>query len=1082
MQTTFYLKQACYTAMLMCFIFSANLSFANAPTTLTGSDACSIAVTDITNTCSTGDLSSATNEGTLPNNPGCGNGDFVRTCSGGFSPSSNYEDIWYQIDNTVNSDEVTVDITGLTGAEEVIVFLFDACNSQLPHGNEANSVTNPPGGANAGDCAVFNSSNTSFTFHNLTGISPIYVRVMPYVNASNCSGLVNASNFMVCTTIPQPNDECGNAIDIATNNGGVASTGNLEAAAAENGDESDCSSMALAGGDLWYVVNTPNSASASDQFVVDYTISGGSAGAMVIAKLYTSCFFGLEACEALTLDGAGMASTNFGGETLFRNADYFIQLIYVSGSLSNVTSSATVSPENNNCEHFSTTFPGFDLADDSAVLNLAFATDNDLWYQIDHSSNQSIEISISDTNWDGEVSVILYEYDDSNLDCDNLVEHCRADNVDDFAFESGLIFGLGTADYLVQVIETTPDSGGDPLDVTISGVLSTATILANSVCTGALDITNGSQTGNFTESAIPCPLVSLMDCDGNNISSTPFDDYYGAMMWYSFDVPAENCTQLTTSTGITAASIDINGLTTNTGSGTKNAYVQLWDDCNNVVDCTTANNSTNADFTGLIPGQTYYVQIINNTLSSTGTADFTVEEVIFPDPAPCNDDVSSPFDLGSTYNSGSDYSGSGVCLGGPYSAAGATSNSAGVNQPGVNSNNVWFEFTAANNADERGYASIYVQSLSNGGGNPYVLTINVYEEVGGSGGISLVGSGSTNTDGDGWVDLGHLDIGEDYFIEIVHSQAGATQVLYDLCIYDTPTTSIPCPSNGVSITPADGSQCGDITNDCGLYYRIELPANEPSGWYRFEVIGNNGVDLDAEVFGQGMDSPIATGSPTDYDQPCNPSHALATGGPTGALADPGSCNGGSGEYVTYNLIGSSTAESNYYYLEVSDASTAGPGCNLTAADICSINVYGPYTTSALAAAGGTPDQACGGVKTVEVQVKVFLQGPLNGTTMNTDLQPLGFVPLMDPYGLGESVGSIATDIVDWVKVELRGTANTSIIGTRACLLRNDGQVIDPTDGTTTIKFENISVGITSGYVAVHHRNHLAVMNGTAVSF
>ena len=54
---------------------------------------------DITNTCSPGDLTGAINEGTLANNPACGNGVNVRTCTGGFSPSSNYEDIWYAIDN-----------------------------------------------------------------------------------------------------------------------------------------------------------------------------------------------------------------------------------------------------------------------------------------------------------------------------------------------------------------------------------------------------------------------------------------------------------------------------------------------------------------------------------------------------------------------------------------------------------------------------------------------------------------------------------------------------------------------------------------------------------------------------------------------------------------------------------------------------------------------------------------------------------------------------------------------------------------------------------------------------------------------
>lgn len=115
-----------------------------------------------------------------------------------------------------------------------------------------------------------------------------------------------------------------------------------------------------------------------------------------------------------------------------------------------------------------------------------------------------------------------------------------------------------------------------------------------------------------------------------------------------------------------------------------------------------------------------------------------------------------------------------------------------------------------------------------------------------------------------------------------------------------------------------------------------------------------------------------------------------------------------------------------------------------------------------------------------LQVKVILQGPFNGTDMDTDLQTNMQLPMTDPYGQGETVTSIPANVVDWVKVELRDpTDNTTVIATRACFLRNDGQVLE-LDGSINILFEGLSVS--SAYVAVLHRNHLGVMTNASVSF
>jgi uncharacterized protein (TIGR02145 family) len=120
-------------------------------------------------------------------------------------------------------------------------------------------------------------------------------------------------------------------------------------------------------------------------------------------------------------------------------------------------------------------------------------------------------------------------------------------------------------------------------------------------------------------------------------------------------------------------------------------------------------------------------------------------------------------------------------------------------------------------------------------------------------------------------------------------------------------------------------------------------------------------------------------------------------------------------------------------------------------------------------------------------LKVFLEGPFNGGTMNANLNPEP-IPLSQPYNDPqkwnyqgtESVSGIPnTDIVDWVLIELRetsGDASTAIadsmIARKAAFLLKDGSVVD-LDGESPIYFDN---EITDNlYVVVYHRNHLPIM-------
>ncbi len=126
--------------------------------------------------------------------------------------------------------------------------------------------------------------------------------------------------------------------------------------------------------------------------------------------------------------------------------------------------------------------------------------------------------------------------------------------------------------------------------------------------------------------------------------------------------------------------------------------------------------------------------------------------------------------------------------------------------------------------------------------------------------------------------------------------------------------------------------------------------------------------------------------------------------------------------------------------------------------------------------------------------KVYLQGPLSGATMLTQIAANGSLPPTEPYtalgfaGLQNVSASLAASatantgndaIVDWVVVSLRTGATpataTTVVASRAALLQADGDVVD-VDGNSFVGFTNISAG--NYYISIHHRNHLGVMTNT----
>ncbi len=139
----------------------------------------------------------------------------------------------------------------------------------------------------------------------------------------------------------------------------------------------------------------------------------------------------------------------------------------------------------------------------------------------------------------------------------------------------------------------------------------------------------------------------------------------------------------------------------------------------------------------------------------------------------------------------------------------------------------------------------------------------------------------------------------------------------------------------------------------------------------------------------------------------------------------------------------------------------------------------------------------GGLSAAFLAIKFFLEGPYStaNSMMNDAYRAGGHLPVAEPYtamstfthvgdGGSEAVAAQADfdfvadgdDIVDWVFVEIRDNANTTI-STRSALLQRDGDIVDLDGGN--LKFSAVPNG--NYDVVVRHRNHLGNKSATNVS-
>ena len=129
------------------------------------------------------------------------------------------------------------------------------------------------------------------------------------------------------------------------------------------------------------------------------------------------------------------------------------------------------------------------------------------------------------------------------------------------------------------------------------------------------------------------------------------------------------------------------------------------------------------------------------------------------------------------------------------------------------------------------------------------------------------------------------------------------------------------------------------------------------------------------------------------------------------------------------------------------------------------------------------------VPQVRVAAQVWLEGPYDEALdlMNDGLRAAAVIPATEPYtaagyvhvgGGGETTSALTLAVtgnnalVDWVVVELRSTANpTVVLASRSGLVQRDGDVVAG-DGVSALSFP---VAAGNYLIAIRHRNHLGCM-------
>ena len=871
--------------------------------TCNGSDLCSGAP-DITNSCQSGDLSVATVDGgpLVQNFISCGNGNTIALCgansgfTGGSYSRTDHSDIWYRVSPN-GANQVTITISNLLGGNLMILpYLTNGTCPSIAASNTALSGHIGMGGITGNSCPYF-TSNGSLVLSgpDVASASVIYLRVMAYApngfGATNCQTLTY-STFDICSSVPQANDICSDAIDIDNLlSSGDFCQANTDAESAEVCNSgSGCNSCTIASEDedLWYSV-TMNPGDPDQKLEVDLTFPNASDA--VVVTLYAGCFSnsqldvaGIADCAIISSLGSGSTVTHQFATTITENGfgpDWYIRVAPVAGnSVCSFDIQARRVAENNDCSHFQNVFPGFDISTPQNVdFNYASASGsaptspgNDLWYQFDPISGSdngllvystSATINVTGLSAGEELTLFLYRGNTvssnncANLGTDFLSSTTITSNGNTTLSCLDELHGPTDGGYLVRIIQTAGATTATPT-VTI-----TPSALVGKYNNSCINIWNGSAPSNLGVSdaahafnafyvlngeTITGNFLGTTDCDVeitssicSGIPNDPFSATDARDLWYIFRVPVSNCPSLTSSTAIN--SIDV---TYDAGNAFRDAKLYIYSDCDDasLLSCSAALDGAGETWTvnGLSQGQYYLLRVKPSSLNSD--FDYSFDISIDNGPArPCNNEGLNAESL--SVNSCNDYSGLAT-----YSMLGANASAS----TGIPENDVWFTFTAPSPANggpyfnaNKSWVTVFFENVIGTSSGP--ISVQLYSAPNAIVTTANTFNSGSSAGSQGFAQFGHLNPGQVYYLRVYHKESETTQVDYKINVYTPNANEVAweCGNNSASLTSGCSEGCNDLRE---AYFKIDLPEGTPSNnYYMIEVVGEDQI-LDFELKSQ----------------------------------------------------------------------------------------------------------------------------------------------------------------------------------------------------------------------------------------
>lgn len=452
-----------------------------------------------------------------------------------------------------------------------------------------------------------------------TTVSGLTIGTTYYVRVSNVGSIVTSSNsgFDICI-FHQPlgptNDFCTVATTLTSASACNNVTGNLRYATSVGPvSPGGCPSAGTATFDVWYTFVATSTTHAA-------TVSNLGSN-LTAANTYIQLFSGT--CGSLTSRGCQPLSTNNGRLTdvsLTIGQTYFIRVYVTTNPIASSTSNWNFSiclqqpPPNDNCSGAITLISGASCSNTTGTLDLTIAsvigsssgclvagTYFDVWYQFTATTaSHTITLNGLGANFTtANARIMIF------ASCAAATPLGCAPGVT--LTQTGLTTGLT---YFVRVasLNANPSGPGTVANFNIC-ITAAPSPPANDLCTGAITLVSGATCSNIS-GTIHNATASVPAVPGSCGIGTAPD------VWFSF-VAQSAYPQINLST--IGTNLQTNGRV-QLLTGSCGGFVQVGS-CHNIPGAasTIINTITNPGGTGLNVGQTYFVRITHNTLTSITT-------------------------------------------------------------------------------------------------------------------------------------------------------------------------------------------------------------------------------------------------------------------------------------------------------------------------------------------------------------------------------------------------------------------------------------------------------------------------------